>query len=104
MKTIVKRPADLVARYGGEEFAIILVNTDCKGAEKIGQLLISEIDKLNIPHAASKVRDNVTISLGITTIIPRPQIPFHTIIKNADQALYEAKKAGRNCLKIYEFI
>ncbi len=102
LKNLVKRPGDLVARYGGEEFVIILGNTDSNGAIKVGELIISELDKLKIPHGDSKVKDYVTISLGIATIIPTTAIPFHTIIKNADHALYEAKKSGRNCLKYYE--
>jgi diguanylate cyclase (GGDEF)-like protein len=98
MKDAIKRPGDLVARYGGEEFVIVLPNTDSIGAEKLGDLIITEMAKAKMPHNASSISDHVTISLGITTIIPTPDIPFHSIIKNADNALYKAKKNGRNRL------
>ncbi|MGK7941471.1 MAG: diguanylate cyclase [Crocosphaera sp.] len=93
---MVKRSGDLVARFGGEEFAIILPNTDLNGAEIVAQLIIEEIKSLNIPHKGSKVSDDVTISLGIASIIPTHQTPSKKVIDLADDALYQAKRQGRN--------
>lgn len=91
-----RRPGDLVARYGGEEFAIILPNTNPKGAGEVVHYVQKEIANLQIPHQASKVSSYVTLSLGVTSIIPTAQWSVKSLINAADQALYEAKQLGRN--------
>ncbi|AFY82970.1 GGDEF domain-containing response regulator [Oscillatoria acuminata] len=97
----VKRPADLVARYGGEEFAAILPHTTDKGALSVACNIQREIQQLDIQHCASDVGDIITISLGICTLIPTREVSLHTLIWNADKALYQAKQAGRNCYCTY---
>ncbi|MEA5534572.1 diguanylate cyclase domain-containing protein [Crocosphaera sp. XPORK-15E] len=92
----VKRSGDLVARYGGEEFVIILPNTDGKGARKVAQLISNEIEQLKIPHHCSKVSDNLTLSVGIASLIPTPEMLSKTLITAADKALYQAKEQGRD--------
>lgn len=67
---VVCRSADLVARYGGEEFVIILPNTHLKGAIAVSNRLHSAIRSLGIPHQNSDVINIVTVSLGLTTMIP----------------------------------
>ena len=96
VQEIVCRPADLVARYGGEEFAVILPNTDLPGAMAIAQRIHATIQDLAIPHQASKIGNLVTISLGITSLIPSPVLSAIDMIEQADQALYRAKEQGRN--------
>jgi two-component system cell cycle response regulator len=103
-KGVVKRPADLVARYGGEELAVILPNTDLKGAHTVAQLIQQAIQSLKIPHAQSKVSEWVSVSIGISSTIPSPLDKAEALILAADQALYQAKEQGRNqivlkCLK-----
>lgn len=93
---IIRRPSDLIARYGGEEFAIILPNTDETGAVKLAERLRAEIEKLNIPHKHSNVDRKVTISLGVSTVIPQLNSDVDNLIIKADQALYKAKEKGRN--------
>ena len=95
----VKRPADLVTRYGGEEFAVILPHTDMKGAIILGQLICSVVRKLAIPHSCSPVSSYVTISAGVTTLIPQPGADSQELICLADKALYQAKAAGRDRLE-----
>jgi diguanylate cyclase (GGDEF)-like protein/PAS domain S-box-containing protein len=91
-----RRPADLVARYGGEEFAIILPKTGSTGAMKVAEKIQLEIRNLKIPHPQSGSGDYVTLSLGISTVVPNiNQIP-EDLIEAADQALYQAKDRGRN--------
>jgi diguanylate cyclase (GGDEF)-like protein/PAS domain S-box-containing protein len=96
VQEIVCRPADLVARYGGEEFAVILPNTDLPGAMAIAQRIHATIRDLAVPHQASKIGNLVTVSLGITSLIPSPELSVIDMIEQADQALYRAKEQGRN--------
>jgi diguanylate cyclase (GGDEF)-like protein len=90
------RPADLVARYGGEEFVAILPNTSLDGAVIVAEQIRSAIANLEIPHQNSDISDIVTISIGVTTLIPSPKQKSSTLIKQADVALYSAKQQGRN--------
>ena len=95
-QSVVRRPADLLARYGGEEFVVILPNTNSEGAILVAESIHQVIHELNIPHEASQVSSRVTISLGIATLIPRPEVLSPMLIHQADQALYRAKNTGRN--------
>lgn len=92
----VHRSADLVARYGGEEFSVLLPNTDLVGAIKVAQNIQQAIHKRAIPHVHSDVKDIVTVSLGITSLIPTCDIKPDTLIASADEALYKAKEQGRD--------
>jgi len=95
LRKVIRRPADLVARYGGEEFAIILPNTSLEGAIKVAQSIQEAIHDLAIPHAQSKVKEIVTLSMGISSLIPSLQIEPDRLIADADTALYNAKQQGR---------
>lgn len=90
------RATDFVARFGGEEFAVVLDATDAEGAETVAAKLIQAIDDLNIEHSTSKVASHVTISLGIASAVPQPDHQPKQLIALADQALYQAKAAGRH--------
>ena len=96
VQEIVCRPADLVARYGGEEFVVILPNTDITGAIAIADRVHEAIQDLAIPHQASKINNLVTVSLGMTSLIPSSELSATDLIEQADQALYRAKQQGRN--------
>lgn len=92
----VKRPTDFVARYGGEEFAAVLPRTDSQGAAFIGETMRKNIMALNIAHERSPVMNCVTISVGAATTTPERGISSEILIRGADDALYKAKKRGRN--------
>jgi diguanylate cyclase (GGDEF)-like protein len=96
MRDTVRRSGDLVARYGGEEFAIVLPNTDALGAVSVGENVRSAIKNLQITHEASAVCPYVTISVGVSTIIPDRENDFQALIHAADRALYQAKSQGRD--------
>ncbi len=91
-----KRPGDLLARYGGEEFAVILPNTDEDGAFIIGELLREKIETLEIEFAKNQNALDLTVSLGVASMIPPSNEEFPTLISQADKALYQAKDRGRN--------
>lgn len=92
----VKRSIDIVARYGGEEFAIIMPNTDLFGAHKVAESARAAVEELQIPNKASSVLPFITLSLGLSTMIPTKHLTPDALIKDADNALYEAKNSGRN--------
>ncbi len=98
----VKRPGDLVARYGGEEFAVILPNTHMAGAMEVGELIRTQLSGLQIPHAKSLVSRYVTLSLGVSSIIPTLELSPELLVAAADKALYQAKSQGRDCVLFQE--
>lgn len=101
LKETLHRPGDLVARYGGEEFAIILPNTDLSGALIVAEALRANIESLKIIHESSHVSSYITISLGAAAITPGHQTSPEELIAEADRALYQAKRNGRNCIQVY---
>jgi diguanylate cyclase (GGDEF)-like protein len=96
IKETVKRPADLVARYGGEEFAVILPNTDAVGAVHVAEEIRTRVKANKIEHRGSDRSQCITLSLGVATLVPTHQLTTATLIALADQALYQAKAAGRD--------
>jgi diguanylate cyclase (GGDEF)-like protein/PAS domain S-box-containing protein len=100
LKDSFKRASDMPARYGGEEFAVILPHTDSKEAINLNNAFIENLRKLAIPHSQSDVSNHITISTGIITIIPDKTVDANTLIHAADEALYKAKKNGRNRTEI----
>lgn len=92
----IKRPADLVTRYGGEEFAIILPNTEVEGATQVAEIIRRSVKELRIAHITSNIDLCVTLSLGVAGFVPSNDLPPATLITTADQALYDAKKQGRD--------
>ncbi|MBP0017461.1 MAG: diguanylate cyclase [Cyanobacteria bacterium SBLK] len=94
----LKRPYDLVARYGGEEFIIILPNSDRLGALIVAEAIRQAIHALEIPHLHGVSEGRVTLSVGVTSLIPtQAQIPEEAIAL-VGKALYQAKAQGKNCV------
>ncbi len=92
----LKRSSDLVARYGGEEFIVILPNTTNQNAINIVKSIQRNIKELDIKHENSPVSTRVTLSFGISTMVPSKDTSYEELIKKADELLYKAKKEGRN--------
>jgi diguanylate cyclase (GGDEF)-like protein len=93
---VPQRPADLVARYGGEEIVVLLPNTDLTGTETVAQLIVDAVRALRIPHFGNP-EGIVTISCGAAAFEPAKD-PYAVVklVERADEALYNAKRAGRN--------
>lgn len=96
-RKVLSRPADLVARFGGEEFVVILPETGSDGAILVAQKISTAIEQLAIAHGGSYLSgQKITVSLGISTEYLPSQTSPRALIERADQALYEAKRRGRN--------
>lgn len=96
LKTIVGRAPDIVARYGGEEFVAILPETEDNGAEALAERIRKAVEELAIPHSASDTAEHVTVSLGVVTVYTTKLALPQQVVALADEALYCAKKRGRN--------
>ena len=101
LSSLLKRPGDLVARYGGEEFAVILAETDAHSARTIAEQMRHAVISAGIDHPHSRAANTVSISLGVVTMEPTRGHSMETIVQQADQALYQAKAAGRNQVVVY---
>jgi len=88
------RPYDLAARYGGEEFTVILPGTNPAACEHVAERIREKIEQISIVGSTGNIRQ-VTGSIGCA-FFPNTSRDPHGLLKAADKALYEAKKAGRN--------
>jgi diguanylate cyclase (GGDEF)-like protein len=94
------RKVDLVARYGGEEFAVVLARADRAAAQDAAEKLRSAVAGAALPHPASEA-GRVTISVGIA-VFPDDGADLGALVDAADAALYAAKRAGRNAVRLHE--
>ncbi|MCA9642035.1 MAG: diguanylate cyclase [Polyangiaceae bacterium] len=105
LQEVCRRPADTAARFGGEEFAVLLADTDERGAEVVAQKLLAAIASLGLEHGRSPTSPLVSVSVGMATWDPRPfgslrppdesDVEIAAFIERADRGLYAAKHAGR---------
>lgn len=96
LRVFYHRPHDLFARYGGEEFVGILPNTDHTGASFVAETMRNEIQNSRILHGFSPIAPHLTLSLGVATVFPTRDSSAETLLKAADNLLYQAKDKGRN--------
>ena len=88
------RPFDIYGRWGGEEFVAIIRNVSADGLEDLGNRMRLLVENSYLTHAQQKL--SVTISVGAT--LAREQDTPASLIKRADNLLYQSKAAGRNCV------
>lgn len=85
-----------VARYGGEEIIAVLIDCPATAAEAVAQQIVASVQALNIEHASAPAA-LVTVSVGATTQRPQNNDHYDAVVRRADDALYAAKRQGRNC-------
>lgn len=96
----IRRPTDVAARYGGEEIAVVLPDTDVAGAMEIAERIRAAVEQLRLPHIDNPEGGGwVTVSIGAATALSRSggtmKMP-EGLLASADNALYNAKRNGRN--------
>ena len=100
--SIIRRPADSLVRYGGEEFAIVLPNTDARGALTIAEAVREAVVDLRWSRGPSAGPPYVTVSAGLATYDPRlERLDADELIRRADSSMYEAKRLGRDRLVVF---
>ena len=93
------RETDLVGRTGGDEFGVVATATNLSDAVRLAQRLRAAIDALALPLEGN-VAVKVTLSIGVAVLDPTWASPIDELMGNADLALYEAKRSGRNAVRI----
>ncbi len=90
------RHSDIVARYGGEEFSAILMNAGKDYAGEIAERVRRNVAEARLHNEAAQPNGDLTVSVGLATFSPPAISTLTDLIREADKALYRAKKAGRN--------
>jgi diguanylate cyclase (GGDEF)-like protein len=94
------RGTDVIARYGGEEIVLVLPHTDTRGAGDLAERLRQQISEALFVHGDVSLK--VTASFGIATYLAGPQaLNPEELLRQADEALYEAKRSGRNQVTVW---
>jgi diguanylate cyclase (GGDEF)-like protein len=102
LRDVVRRDTDIVARFGGEEFVVLLPATDEGRALEVACAFRSRLNGLHLPHFASEF-GHVTVSIGVATRNSHAsEITASRFLKEADQALYSAKRNGRDQVAVSE--
>ena len=94
LRELISRPQDLVARYGGEEFVVLLPETPSEGAAKVAEKVRKQIERTSYLISGSEL--NLTVSIGVFSLLPSSADNRNDMFDRADVALYKAKREGRN--------
>jgi diguanylate cyclase (GGDEF)-like protein len=95
--TVIRRGCDILARYGGEEFIVILSDTTAPSAECIANKILLAMRELSIYSEGNRV--SITVSIGISSTIPKSASHCERLLELTDEALYSAKEQGKDCYK-----
>ncbi|VUD41840.1 putative diguanylate cyclase AdrA [Thalassocella blandensis] len=99
LKECLKRKTDISCRFGGEEFAVLISGTPIHEAEKLAENIRKCIASRRVENGEHRFK--VTISIGLANILPKLGDKPIRLVEQADQALYRAKKSGRNCVRTF---
>jgi len=99
------RQSDLLARYGGEEFIVILFETDQDGAITFAERIRQAVEHHLFRNSSREV--GLTVSIGVSvlsgkSLVEYPELSWEDLVNKADEALYAAKAAGRNCVRLHD--
>ncbi|KDE41329.1 putative two-component response regulator [Nitrincola lacisaponensis] len=94
-----QRPGELAARFGGEEFILVLPETTADAAMRIAELLRERCQQIRMLPDGSL---NLSVSIGVASFRQGVTDSAALLLRHADQALYKAKAAGRNCCRLYQ--
>ncbi len=105
LASVTRRPLDLCARYGGEEFAVLLHNASREHVQSVASTIQNALRSFSIDSTSDLplqpyATNPVTVSIGAACVAPQPARSSYGMVQLADEALYEAKAAGRNCIVI----
>ena len=102
LKTKLKRARDVVARYGGEEFVCLLPMTDPAESREVAEVLLRAVRDSGMEHCGSKCAATITVSIGVSSMVPDVHQKADQLIRQADNALYCAKQKGRNQVQVFK--
>ncbi|MCD9523054.1 diguanylate cyclase [Photobacterium carnosum] len=102
LSKVERRAGTLFARYGGEEFVLLLPGQDQPAAINNAQRLLNAMHNLALPFPSESKKDKaiMTVSIGVSTIIPSQTITYDEFFKDVDNALYQAKAEGKDCFRV----
>ena len=101
LRSRLRRPSDFLVRYGGEEFLVVLVETEASAAISLAEAMRQAVAERALPHATSPIAPMVTISVGVAGA-RADLFSFAALLGTADQALYSAKRHGRNRVEVVQ--
>ncbi len=101
VQRFARRPLDIAARYGGEEFLVALYDLGAEHVREIAEELRESVQALSIQHDDSPAAV-VTASIGVSLVSPRPGRSAEGALQLADEALYAAKRGGRNEIRVVD--
>ena len=95
------RASDVFGRTGGEEFGLVLPATDAAGARWLVEAVRREVEALEVPSGDGGAAVKVTVSAGVAVTDASSRLSGDRLYGQADQSLYETKRAGRNRVEVY---
>ncbi|MCJ0975933.1 diguanylate cyclase [Pseudomonas sp. PS1] len=98
LRSVFARAGEVVARLGGEEFVVLLPGVEAESAYRSAVHLQKRLAERELPHAASAVSSQVTLSIGLAAFDLQAMDHFDQLLRRADEALYRAKTRGRDCV------
>lgn len=100
LRHCVQRSGDLIARYGGEEFVIVLPGMISRDAALLAENIRREVQAEALQHTQDSLHGVVTVSIGVSARVPEANEDMHSLVAEADGAMYTAKRSGRNVVVV----